>query len=341
MTGALVEYGFASTASEEAEATAFYRKTFSPSTRVVDLLEWRRNAQPTARNASFLARSGGEVVGAMNLVPVDLRVGDRAVKAAWQQDSVVSPELRGRGIGRELINRSATAFEVLLAKGTSDAMYQLRKSCGFRDVVNSNYLVRVLSPARFGTGVKRRIYGVALAAMSLSQRRPQRTSRATRPLDGFGADFDRLARAARPTPEIAPVKDSAYLNWRYLQCPGREYRVIGSTSAEGDTGAAIIRHGSTAWLVDVVCDHSDIDSLVALIRASVADCRAAGAASVNTFATSGRARAALRREGFVEVSRTPRFTYRWTAQRGPFDGADLSSLDWTFWHGDGDIEFYV
>jgi GNAT superfamily N-acetyltransferase len=337
MTRAQATYGFAVTPSDEEAAREFYRRMFPASARVVELLEWRsRTPQASGGNSTFVARLEGQLVGAMNLVPFELRAGDRVFKAAWQQDSVVSEVMRGQGIGRELINRSAAAYDVVLAKGTSEAMYKLRKSCGFRDVVNSNYLVRVLSPVRFGTSSKHRAYALALGALSLLARRRQQTTLNTQPLDRFGIEFDELADASRGPREIRPIKPSAFLNWRYRECPGRNYKIIGSIGSEGLTGAVVVTQGHMSWIVDLLSDNSDA-TLIALIRASVKSCRANGAASIHTFATSEVARRCLRREGFVEVPRTPQFTYRAVPA---VDQALQQNLDWLFWHGDGDFELY-
>jgi hypothetical protein len=273
----------------------------------------------------------------MNVVPVSLHVGDKVLKAAWQQDSVVSDSMRGRGIGRELINRSAAGFDMILAKGTSDAMYKLRKACGFQDVANSNYLVKVLSPRRFGPSAKHKAYGSVLAAMSLLKRRPQRASVATRASTQFGPEFDQFRDPMSPS-EVRLVKCSRYLNWRYVGCPGRDYRIVETMGRHSSKGAAVVTTRQTAWIVDLLCDYSDTDVLVSLIRASVEACRGAGAASVHTFATSKRVRECLRREGFIEVPHTPRFTYR--PARAELDPTQLATYDWAFCHGDGDIELY-
>jgi GNAT superfamily N-acetyltransferase len=341
MTETAIEYQLARTADEEAAVAEFYRRMFPKSSRVVDLLEWRkREPLRSGGNSTMVARLNGEIVGAMNLVPVSLRVGSSVFKAVWQQDSMVSPSMRGRGVGRELINRSAADYEVLLAKGTNEGMYKLRKAAGFLDVANSNYLVRVLSPAAFGTDPKHVFYGIALGAMSMVQRRPQRGALGTKVLDSFGDEFDRLAHGARVAPEIRQVKDRTYLNWRYRDCPGREYRIVGAGNGDGVAGAAVLTVRKTAWIADLLCDNSDSATVVSLIRASIATCRASGAGSVRVFATSETARRYLKREGFVEVPQTPRFTYRPTTAGGDFEQAVKTGLDWNFSHGDGDIELY-
>lgn len=347
-----IEYSFARTPVEYDDAVRFYRQTLPASARVIELLEWRRRIpQQDLRPLTFLARMDGRVVGAMNVVPQPLLVGANAVRAAWQQDSVVDRSLRGRGIGRELINRSAVGcdVDVVLAKGTSPAMYALRKSCGFRDVARSNCLVKVLAANRFGTSAKHYLYGLALRGISSVQRRPQRTSVQTRKLHEFGPEFDALATSPRRSTEVRAAKDSAYLNWRYRGCPGRDYVIVGALDAN-EAGAAVVNLALThrmgpapehsAWLVDILCDHSQTPLVVALIRAGVDQCRAAGAGSVFTFATSERVRTCLQREGFVETRQTPQFTFRVERKDGELERMLHEHLSWSFCHGDGDNELY-
>jgi GNAT superfamily N-acetyltransferase len=340
VTQSSIEYATASSAGDRAQAVAFYRRMFQTSSRVVDLYEWIiQDSDASGGLSTFLARSDGEVVGAMNLVPVTVRVHGRKLSGCWQQDSIVSKSMRGQGVGRELINRSATAFDIVLAKGTSEAMYGLRKACGFRDAPNANYLVKILDPLRTGPSVKHKAFGAALAAVSLLQRRFRRTTVETRTLNRFDEAFDRLAEEPA-TGDVRPVKGSRYLNWRYGTCPGREYTIIGSLSRTGVSGGVVVTTRQTAWIVDLLCDHADADSLVSLVRSAVECCRRSGSASVHTFATSQSIRNVLRQEGFVEIPRTPHFTFRGGVPGSEIDEELRPELGWAFHHGDGDIELY-
>jgi GNAT superfamily N-acetyltransferase len=345
-----VEYSFARTPVEYDAAVRFYRQMLPASARVIELLEWRRRI-PLQELApmTFVARLDGRVVGAMNVVPQPLVAGGRALKAAWQQDSVVDKSLRGRGIGRELINRSAVGYDVVLAKGTSPPMYALRKSCGFRDVARSNYLVKVLAARHFGNSAKHLLYGLALRGLSIAQRRPQRTSLQTRVLHEFGPEFDGLASSPHRATEVRAAKDSAYLNWRYRGCPGRDYQIVGAVDANGTAAAVVnvaLTHGMgpapahSAWIVDIVCDASQTSTIVGLVRECVSLCRAAGAGSVFTFATSHRVSNCLQREGFVETRQKPPFTYRVERKDDELERMLHHELSWSFCHGDGDNELY-
>jgi GNAT superfamily N-acetyltransferase len=331
-----IQYGFVQSAEDERDTLEFYRRMFPKSNRVLELMEWRRSA-PAGSGAAklFIARLGGIIVGAMNIVAVDLQVGSKTVRGVWQQDSVVSPETRGRGVGRQLIDQSGQGYDVLLAKGISDAMYKLRKASGFIDVRDWNYMVRVLSPFRYGTTVKQSAYGVALAGLSFLKRR-HLPKLVAAPINEFGADFDRLASSPIASTEIRPIKNDAYLRWRYGTCPGRSYVCLASASP--NLGAAVVRLGSASWIVDVVCGSGDAATLSGLIGASVERCRAAGAASVHAYVTSAGARDCLSQHGFVHVPSPPRFMYRLGSNADPSVWQSIAG--WNFWHGDGDIELY-
>jgi GNAT superfamily N-acetyltransferase len=345
-----IEYAFARTPVEYDEAVHFYRRALPAGERVIELMNWRRHhPQPAFAQLTFLARLEGTVVGAINVVPQPLIIGETVVNAAWHADSVVDSAFRGQGIGRELITQSADGYDVVLAKGTSPTMYGLRKSCGYRDVARSNYLVKVLAANRFGRSTKHHLYGLALRGIALKQRRRQPTSLRTQQLEEFGRDFDALSTSPRRRSEVRLAKDSTFLNWRYRACPGRNYVLVGLLGA-GQTGAGVVNVELThrmgpapeyaAWIVDLICDDSQASVIVALIRECVAQCRAAGAGSVFTFATSERVRTCLRREGFVETQQTPQFTYRLGKQNVELERRLRDDLSWSFCHGDCDNELY-
>jgi hypothetical protein len=286
-----------------------------------------------------VARAGGEIIGAVNVVRVPLTLAGRPIEAAWQQDTVVHPGWRGRGVGRRLVEAGAAGWDLSLGKGTAEPMYHLKRNSGFADAPHVNYLARVLAPVTRRGSVARRIsFPFLFAAVKLRRQDHVRTGLTSRVLGEFDARFDALDETLVAAGSLAPRKDRTYLSWRYLTRADRRYRIIAAEDGPRLRGAVVLRAGSVptgdAWIVDLVCDPGDVDAIDELLNAAFLELRRSGAGCVRAFASSGQARARLLGRGFMQTRETPRFTFR------ARPGLDLSGADWNFWHGDGDTELY-
>jgi len=324
---------------ETQELLAFYRGNFPAGQRVATLFEWRAGA-PFGTNAPWGAWLEGELLGTVNAVRCPLVADGARMEACWQQDSIVSPAARGKGVGKALVESAAAGYPLVMAKGTTQAMYGLRKSVGFNDAPNDTYLFRVLRPWNVRGSWRRRVAAplLFLRAKALA---PPAPGIAVRPTGSFGPHYDALAEQLTASPGWKVWKPAAYLSWRYLACPIRRYRILEAHRAERTIGAAVLRlderMGSDAWLVDLIVDLGDRPAVLALIEAAAAEARQSGAALLRTFASSGRARKLLAEAGFIDTRDTPHFTFR---PNGVAESVLPPVAEWSFWHGDGDAELY-
>ncbi|MEZ5965635.1 MAG: GNAT family N-acetyltransferase [Planctomycetota bacterium] len=93
-----------------------------------------------------------------------------------------------------------------------------------------------------------------------------------RRVDRFGDDVDALFAALRGELQVCLVRDAAYLNWRYGECPDRAYRLYECRSRTSGTlrGVAVYTVGDlirphTAFLVDWLAPAADEDVTQALV----------------------------------------------------------------------------
>ncbi len=337
-----IEYG-PLTLAGEAALLNFYNRMLATGNRLKDFYRWRKNGEPHSGGTHpFVARLDGRILGTVNAVPITLTYEGKLIRAVWQQDSVVAPVFRGKGIGKKLVDVAATECAMVMAKGTSDVMYGLRKSVGFVDVKNSNYLICVLSLFRSKLDFKRRLAFLCLYYLSKSKAENSvRSKLRTYQVRVFDSSFDTLAESLSKSCEIMPYKDSNYLNWRYFHCPGREYFVIRTDAEDQLRGAVVLRlnkvPGETAWIVDMICDSKDGECINELLNAALKEFKVSQAADARTFSTSSQARKWLFKRGFIDVKITPRFTFR--VEKNNL-GFNPQAVEWNFWHGDGDVDLY-
>lgn len=257
---------------------------------------------------------------------------------------MVDPAYRRRGLGRRLVEAAALEGTVVLAKGTSDAMYALRKKAGFVDIVNSEYLVCLLRPRGLGPGIRR--VGAAATSLALyaslrrlaSNRSRSRLSSATA---RFDERFDSLDARISSHRLVRVQKSSTYLKRRYESCPGRTYEAVEALDGEALRGAGIYRlpatPGGNSFLVDLLVEPSDRSAIEFLVREIVSSGVNVGIGRITIFTTCPRIRRVLSSFGFLKTASGPRFTCRipGTALR-----MDVVNADWGFFHGDGDTELY-
>jgi len=241
--------------------------------------------------------------------------------------------MRGRGVGRRLVDAAAAPYVVAMAKGTAPGMYRLRRRAGFEEVPGANYLVAIVGNRTRGSR-RRRLAFPAVHALSAFRRVGRRAGELHR-VTHFDGRFDDLAEAMVDAPEWTPVKTSAYLEWRYRDCPEREYLILAAPGTREPGGAVVVRMDHTrreGYLVDALYDPRNQALGHLLVGGALRVFSREGITAVWTLATSRPARRVLRAWGFLPTRRTPHFTFR-------SRDVDLRT-GCNIWHGDGDAELY-
>ena len=318
----------------------FWQRYLTP--RVAEVFRWREETGAAwGGNAPYLAEQDGVLLGAMNTVGVDIGWRGQLTRAVWQTDVVVSPAARGKGIVTRMMREAAAKHPMVLGKGTTAAMYAAKKKFGFCDVPHPNFLVCPLTPFYPVGPLTRRVkYALGYASSRWRRRGAGNLGFRISAVSGFSAEFDALAAKRMAGESLAPWKPAAHLQWRYATAPGRSYRILRADGAEGLRGAVVLRGPAgeerQAWIVDILADPGDSDTVDALIHGARDLLSADGAASIWVYATSLRMRGRLLQAGYLETVRTPRFTY-FVSGTVPFDP---DAVEWNFFDGDGDCELY-
>lgn len=327
----------------EADFLSFMQENLDKWERFRSFWQWRQeNKEVSGGETAAIAKEKGEVVGCVGIVPVSLNFQGSQIKASWQQDSLVSPSMRGKGLGKKLVNKGMIGWNLVIAKGTSKAMYGLRKSLGFIDVPNSDYLVRICKARPLNGKLLERIgEHIMFIWKSLLLMPKIDGDIRIQSVDIFDKSFDALADEFSRDNVLRPYKDSVYLNWRYFKCPVKEYKVF--RAGEDKARGAIVLNISgdksdEGWIVDFVCSSGDKRCAYTLIRKAIMYFEKQNVSRIWVFATLSLARKCLFRFGFLPTDKTPKFTYK--IMDNSLYSQSISDALWDFWHGDGDIELY-
>jgi len=284
-----------------------------------------------------VAEQGDKIVGATTLLPVDIKIRETILFGCFCVDSMVSPDFRRQGIMTNLLNHAASVNPILYAKGTLADMYTLRKKLDYRDVVPNTFLASRLSMPR---SIWKKLFGEMLKIFKFHRLRTVLNLSPYNdfnPVKKFGKEFDEFwIRIAQHYPGIV-VKDSPYMNWRYIDIPHRFYAIFYRKKHNRIVSLLVL--GATnklASMVDLLWDPAEEDEPVHSIKFAKNYCRNVGSHTLICWATLKSLRDSLRMCDFDELASTPNFTVY----------SDIDSVTQLsdgnkihFVHGDSDTEF--
>ena len=201
---------------EQGELLAFMKANLDTYGGFENLWNWRQDRQEiSGGETAAIAKQNGKIVGCVFIVPAALTLNGKRIKGSWQQDSLVLRAMRGKGLGKKLVQEGTKGWNLVMAKGTSEAMYRLRKSMGFSDAPNSDYLVRVEKPRINKREVKKSAVEIGLFFWKMvfpSQNVGKKIE--VKPVESFDKSFDGLAERVSEKAGLRVYKGQQYLNWR-------------------------------------------------------------------------------------------------------------------------------
>lgn len=299
----------------------------------------------------WMAREGDTLLGQMATMPFWMWWGDREVTASAGNDYFVRKSAQGRGIGIALSNRWADEVDVALALGLTPSSYPLFRKI-FTDVGPVPSFLKILEP----TAVARRKWGALAGSVAgpilglgltlLSSTPSMAEDVAVSAVQTFSDEYDSLWLRARGSYASCVRRDAAYLRWKYLACPFREYRVLEARRAASLSGYAVIREeGDPSFrrgvIADLFCDTTDLATQDALLAAALADFAERRLVRAEVYCFNRRLAEAFKRHGFRSGTTAVQYC---VAFRGTPDGQGgpkrvLEDLaNWNLFIGDGDLD---
>lgn len=285
--------------------------------RMEALWDWKfeRNPQnPPRGHDSLVIDFQGEAVGFLGFLSANVKLDDRVVNIAWGSEMALHPRHRGQGyllfkfIGEQ-------AEKVIAGNAGIPEVYALETRFGAFEVARWVNLKRVLRPlpfarSRVGNPLLSAVGAAVLGAHArLTAPRPVADSPLVTPLDRFDARFDAFWRRVSPGYRFIGVRDTAFLNWRFCECPNRRYEIFAATGRDEVAGYVVVRReeprqGSEGLhrglIVDILVARDDRRTFAALIARAVDHFREQGVelASCTLSQCNGDYLKMLRHNGF-------------------------------------------
>jgi hypothetical protein len=275
---------------------------------------WKLGERPSPVANVWLATDQSGPIFQYAGIPVTFQLPTGHTMAMISVDTMTAPEYRRQGllttVGRAVYDawRDAGIGFVL---GLPNEQWGSRASAlGWEPLFPLRWLVRPLRPA---TLLARRLRLPSIPPLAAVEhlwnrgwelRAPRDPAIGVRPMQRAGTEIDRLWDRCAPSAGISIVRDSDWVNWRYLAPSTDSYRVL---LAERDGEAAgyaayRVQHTegrSVGYIAEVLTHRSDRAAEGTLIARCIAELQAAGAELVATLAVpDAPLHQALRRAGF-------------------------------------------
>jgi GNAT superfamily N-acetyltransferase len=238
--------------------------------------EWQRQRSPAGAAIGALAREAetGRLIGQVMTVPVRVRLSGRVRFASLFLDPLIDPVHQQGGVLAALLGDvfalSVEERAVLTYGLPGQAPYwPMMEKAGLRNIGAVPLLLRPLNPERLAT---KTAHGHPPAKAASIARRVWRTAAPTvRPealpgleiaeVDYFDGSFAVFWEKVQHQFPVMVVRDPPYLNWRFVDVPGREYTAFAARSEGEIRGFTVLRVAplgqfSAGLIVDLVVEAS-------------------------------------------------------------------------------------
>jgi hypothetical protein len=328
-----------------------FRRTFGTQASDAVRLRWdwaRRNpANPSGEPSYLIVREGPTVIAACPLVPVRVSIRGLEADGAWSADPLVTVERQRRGLGEALLRawdrQSGIALGAALSEGTR---FLLLDKLRWSEPVTLSCVVKPLSRRAlrrptWPTAVNRLVSALTLPfVLVVARARPLREQ--VEVVRRFTRDIDRLWERVAPRLDLAVRRDSAYLNWKFIESPHVRYSVAILRRDDEPHGYAVYRHrrepqGRVTQIVDFLVDPADERGLKTLLRWIDREARAEDSDKIRCYVQHAKFRRVLRRSGYFVVKSDVLLNARVNAVQVPPDFYENTD-GWHFTWGDGDLD---
>lgn len=206
---------------DEAAILELFARSFPHAPRALPHFEWKYRRNPFGSERITLAFDGDRLVAHYAGYAVPFWMRGKELTAHQIGDTMTDVSVRHIGRGpTSVLGRTALDFYDRFCEG------QVAFNFGFNVANIQKFSLRFLRSDR--------VEPVAWRTRDLSRDPLEPLDRFERWMRGCrfelvseaGADFDDLFRRAAPAYRFLVRRDAAWLRWRYLQCPDRDYAVV-------------------------------------------------------------------------------------------------------------------
>ncbi len=317
-----------------------------------EIWDWKlENAPGTnlAKPKIFVLDLDNKIVGIFCAFPVRLKVGDQVVASFYGGDLMGHPNHRGRApfLFRKMMkehclffgagNNNAYSFEVRLG------CVHIYQAVSYINIINFTAVIRKI----LKNTVISRIGGVFCKIISapfyLLARRVKNSELSIGKVDRFTEEIDEFWHVVSKDYNIIVVRDSQYLNWRFIDYPEKDYNVYIARRKGKVSGYIVFRNKEvngvmSGFISDVLVKNDDKETLQCLIQEAAGAIKTKGAALIFCVISpyNKMYAEALKRSGFIFKKLSYKFI-RHNNYSASLEEFLKDSKNWFFTNSDSDL----
>ena len=314
-------------------------------------LEWLFRTNPCIPETGvpiWVCDNRGEIGACACVLMTRIKLIDKELVAGWLVIVYRDPNYLG---GLSLVRLSGLIRKqtgIMLGLGLTDEVFKIAKAFNWYYLGNVPVFIKYFSSRSIlEKFVKYRIIGSLFRPLADFILRTIKTTPEPPPdpeldikmVNSFGTEIDELWETVRSMFPVIVVRDSSYLNWKYVQQPGMNYKLFLFTRKGQPVGYSVIRTTiedgcQTGLLVDFLSAPTDFRYLVHHAVEYLAD---ENVERIKCSASFGPAKKSLKEMGFTHRETDMRLVFSVSGYDG--DHANLQDSEkWFVTRGDSDAD---
>lgn len=218
---------------QQAYKDQFNSYRFKSRSEIEKFWRWEYAENPheiTGKPLVWICQAGEKIVGQLCVMPVTVKINDRAYRGGWCQDFMVLPEFRGRGIGQQLVCEAkkglSDIIDIAMAVIATERSRALFRKQGFIEIGNINKGVLLRMAAKI---------------LLLIRRFNTAKNIEVQETDVFDAEFDDMWKCLSERFSCLINRDKEILGWRFAPQPYWAYRTFIAKEGKVPKGYIIVK----------------------------------------------------------------------------------------------------
>jgi GNAT superfamily N-acetyltransferase len=264
--------------------------------------EWQYEQHPQKHDIKMvIVEDEGKLVGMTSFFPIHfLNKGEKL--PAWHgATAMVLPQYRRRGISTVITRMFADLLPVLIGKGIAPKQYEVVIKFGWKIIHPNTYMLRVLSIPKW---ILRKVKLYSRGGKFLEP--GEGFDEQYEIVERYGSEFDEFWDRVAPHYPCIVAKDSAYMNWRYVDIPMKKYLSLYRKTNGVVSSVIVLRAaGHLGNIVDMIWDPRDESEPDSVTRFTSRYLKKSGFTNSCAFATLREFKRCLKRRGYMDLKASP------------------------------------